>query len=78
VSAEARRIAGGLRGSRRAAAALGVIASIAYLLNLGFGIWPEIPDTLPLVGNLDEAAATALLLWCVRELSGRPHQPPSV
>lgn len=40
---------------------IGMIALI-YLLNPGWG-WIEIlPDNLPIVGNLDEAGATALLL----------------
>lgn len=35
---------------------------IVYLLNPTSGIIELIPDNLPLVGNLDEAAA-ALLVW---------------
>ena len=38
------------------------ILSILYLLNFSFG-WVEfLPDALPLVGNIDEAIATGLLL----------------
>jgi len=37
-------------------------ASGAFLLNPK--IIPEIPDVLPLIGNLDETAAAFLLLWC--------------
>lgn len=33
-----------------------------YLLNPGWGFFELIPDTLPLVGNLDEGAA-ALAIW---------------
>ncbi len=33
-----------------------------YLLNPSFGILELIPDNLPVIGNLDEASATALLL----------------
>ena len=40
---------------------LGLVSG-AYLLNLGAGFFAEIPDNFPLIGNLDEAAATALLL----------------
>jgi uncharacterized membrane protein YkvA (DUF1232 family) len=43
---------------------LGLLA-VLYLLNPGAGIFEIIPDNLPLVGNLDEAAAVALLL-CLR------------
>ncbi len=43
----------------------GVISTL-YLINPGAGIFELIPDNLPLVGNLDEAGATALLLACLR------------
>jgi uncharacterized membrane protein YkvA (DUF1232 family) len=43
----------------------GVLALI-YILNPGAGLFELIPDNLPLVGNLDEAAAVALLLMCLR------------
>ncbi|MCC6696154.1 MAG: DUF1232 domain-containing protein [Candidatus Hydrogenedentes bacterium] len=48
-------------------AALGVLASLFWLLNFTFGI-VEIPDNLPFVGNLDEAAAAAVLFSCLRYL----------
>ncbi len=41
------------------------ILSALYLLNIGFGIAEFIPDNVPIFGNLDEAAATALLLNCL-------------
>ncbi len=44
---------------------LGLLALI-YLLNPTAGIFEIIPDNLPLVGNLDEAAAATLLLMCLR------------
>ena len=43
----------------------GLIA-ILYLLNIGLGFIELIPDNIPLVGNLDEAAAVTLLLMCLR------------
>lgn len=46
-------------------AAAGVIAAI-YLINPTAGILELIPDNLPMVGNLDEAAATALILAVLR------------
>jgi hypothetical protein len=49
-------------------AVAGVILSAAFLLNVGMGVLFEIPDNLPIIGNLDEAAATALLLACLRYL----------
>ena len=42
---------------------LGVISAL-YLLNVGVGVVEFVPDNLPLVGNLDEATATFLLLNC--------------
>lgn len=44
---------------------VGLLATF-YLVNPGAGIFELIPDNLPLVGNLDEAGATALLLACLR------------
>ncbi len=39
---------------------------LLYLLNPGAGIFELIPDNLPLIGNLDEAAAAATLLICLK------------
>lgn len=39
---------------------------LIYLLNPGAGIFELIPDNLPLIGNLDEAAAIATLLMCLK------------
>ena len=39
--------------------------SVVYLANPTAGFFELIPDNLPLVGNIDEAAATALLLACL-------------
>ena len=44
---------------------LGLLAAL-YIVNPGAGVFELIPDNLPLVGNLDEAAAVALLLMCLR------------
>jgi hypothetical protein len=44
---------------------LGLLSAF-YLINPGAGIFELIPDNLPFVGNLDEAAAVALLLACLR------------
>ena len=38
---------------------------ILYLLNLGAGLFELIPDNIPFIGNLDEAAAMLLLLNCL-------------
>lgn len=44
--------------------ATGLLAG-AYLLNIGVGIVEFLPDNLPIVGNLDEATATLLLINCL-------------
>lgn len=51
----------------------GLIGGI-YLLNPTAGLFELIPDNLPIVGNLDEAAATALLIFAIREI-GRSFFP---
>lgn len=42
-------------------ASIGIV-SFVYLLNPGFGIFEMIPDHFPLIGNLDESAATFFVL----------------
>lgn len=42
------------------------VASVIYLLNPGAGVFEVLPDNLPFVGNLDEAAAVGLLLMCLK------------
>ncbi len=44
--------------------AVGLFSAI-FLLNPGFGAILEIPDNIPVIGNLDEAAAAALLISCL-------------
>lgn len=70
-------------GKSLVALGLGAL-SLVYLLNPGAGIIDLIPDNLPILGNLDEAAATLLLLNCLayfgldlRNLMGRrsPRDP---
>lgn len=42
------------------------LLGVIYLLNPGAGIFELIPDNLPFVGNLDDAAALALLVMCLQ------------
>jgi len=42
---------------------IGIISTI-YIFNPTAGLLELLPDNLPLIGNLDEAAAVALLLSC--------------
>jgi uncharacterized membrane protein YkvA (DUF1232 family) len=46
-------------------AAVGLMG-LLYLLNPSAGIFEIIPDNLPLIGNLDEAAACTLVLAALR------------
>jgi hypothetical protein len=46
---------------KRLAAIAGLIFATLYLLNFTMGIW-EIPDNLPIIGNLDEVAAAIWLM----------------
>lgn len=41
---------------------LAAVIAVIYLLNPDAGILELIPDNIPIVGNLDEVAATLLLL----------------
>lgn len=46
---------------KKTTAIIGIVISSIYLLNFTMGIW-ELPDNLPIVGNLDELAAATLLM----------------
>jgi uncharacterized membrane protein YkvA (DUF1232 family) len=48
------------------------VLAVAYILNPTSGIFELLPDVVPGLGNLDEAAATALLIACVRTLRRKP------
>lgn len=52
-------------GKDVAAVLLGLLA-VVYLVNPTAGVFELIPDNLPVVGNLDEAVATAILLAVLR------------
>ncbi len=43
---------------------LGLISAI-YLFNPGAGFIELIPDNIPIIGNLDEAAAVTILISCL-------------
>ncbi len=45
---------------------LAALLSLVYLANPGAGVFEFIPDNLPIVGNLDEAAACAIILAAFR------------
>ncbi len=51
-------------------ALLGLLGGL-YLLNPSAGLFELLPDALPVVGNLDEAAATLLVVQAVRHFRRR-------
>lgn len=53
---------------KKALALIGSGLAVVYILNPTFGAFEFIPDALPMVGNLDEATATAILIWGVKTL----------
>jgi len=54
--------------SQRILAWAGVVFGVVYVLNPGWGLLEFIPDIVPVIGNLDEAGATLLVLQSVRKL----------
>jgi uncharacterized membrane protein YkvA (DUF1232 family) len=42
------------------------LLSLVYLVNPGAGVFELIPDNIPIVGNLDEAVACAIILAAFR------------
>lgn len=53
----------------RRALAVGALAlGVVYLANPTAGVLELLPDALPFVGNLDEAGATALVIWGIQAL----------
>ncbi len=47
---------------------IGLLVAVVYLLNPTAGLFELIPDVLPGVGNLDEAAAVGLGIACWRTI----------
>ncbi len=47
---------------------IGLLVAVVYLLNPTAGVFELIPDVLPGVGNLDEAAAVGLGIACWRTI----------
>ena len=60
---------------KKTLAIIGSIASLIYIINPTFGVYELIPDNLPFVGNIDEATATAILIWGVRVLFSKEETP---
>ncbi len=47
------------------------LVSALYILNPGFGIFELIPDTIPIIGNLDEGAAAYVIISVIAYLQGK-------
>ena len=50
--------------------ASGLISAL-YILNPGFGVFELIPDTIPIIGNLDEGAAAYVIISVLAYLRGK-------
>jgi uncharacterized membrane protein YkvA (DUF1232 family) len=50
---------------------LTILAGGLYMVNPGAGIFELVPDNLPVVGNLDEAAVVFIMLAAMRYLGMR-------
>lgn len=48
------------------------IICVIYLLNPDAGVLELIPDNIPIIGNLDEVAATILLLKVIKYFGWNP------
>ena len=46
--------------------ALAGVLAFLYLMNPTFGVFELLPDNIPLLGNVDEATATMILLGSLR------------
>jgi uncharacterized membrane protein YkvA (DUF1232 family) len=57
-----------MRGLKILLYLLGMAIAVLYLLNPGAGVFELVPDQLPIVGHIDEAAMMALLMSCTRSL----------
>lgn len=52
---------------RKLLAVTGLVLSTLFLLNLTLGI-VEIPDNLPIIGNIDEVLASGVFFACLSQL----------
>ncbi|MFM2032876.1 MAG: hypothetical protein RLZZ297_1641 [Chloroflexota bacterium] len=54
---------------------ISAVFSVIYLVNPTAGIIEFIPDNIPFIGNLDEAGATALLMWAINQWRVQRDKP---
>jgi hypothetical protein len=50
----------------------GAALALLYILNPTLGVFELLPDNMPILGNIDEAAAGVLLVRCLRNLGWLP------
>lgn len=67
---------GSVRGTKRGGClgVLSLVVGVLYILNPTGGFIELLPDNLPILGNLDEAGATALVLLGLRLLGVDPFR----
>ncbi len=53
-------------------AIIGAVISTIYLINPTAGMFELVPDVIPFIGNIDEAAVTALLIGCLKVVGFDP------
>lgn len=61
-------------------AIFGLLISVFFLSNVTMGVF-ELPDNLPLIGNLDEVFFSGILFWSLAKLGIRlpfPRRPPAL
>lgn len=66
-----------MRTLKAIAFGVGAVVAGLYIINPTAGILELIPDNIPIWGNLDEAGATALLIFCIKGLKGLSQRPPA-
>jgi len=64
-----------MRTLKNIAVLLSGLIGALYLLNFGAGVFELIPGNLPIVGNLDEAGAAAMLIHCLTHFGRGRHKP---
>ncbi len=55
---------------------LAAVFSVIYLANPTGGFIEFIPDNIPIIGNIDEAGVTMLLMWAVNEFRKHNDKNP--
>lgn len=67
-------VGGGRTWTKDIGMGLAAVVCVVYLLNPSAGILELIPDNIPVIGNLDEVAATILLLRAAAYFGWNPFR----